>query len=509
MSFLNRLKLKGYHATIKPDDIVSKKIIELIEKLQKNIESDTDIRIASVYDSISDVVDAIIVDIVKYFTANLKNLNVIDAFSKVSGFLPAIFLVAPFISSFHSLHKDRKLTSKLRKNLNLPESDKKKKILWFTDTIDDLNGVSVSLKEFAKLSRLLGGNVKIVSCINELTTKENLPEDFLELKPIISFKAPYYEKYILSVPSFLHSLKKIQEEEPDEIYISTPGFIGLFGLLSAKLLHIKSVGIFHTDFENQLGMIVVQDDTLEEKMKLYASWFYSSVDEVAVPSKYYAQFIMDYGIHPENITLYQHWVDADLFKPIPDAFQSIRTKHNLNDSPILLFTGRISRDKNLDLILEITRILNNRQYFCNILLVGDGPYFKEIQEKAKNVENVYFTGALNRDELPQYYSSADLLIFPSETDTFGMTVLEAQSCGLISLVSKVGGPQEIIREGITGYSLDSNSIIWADKIIDLLELKKSDSEKFQGMQKLARSNVIEEYAYQNVIPYNVIRPLKI
>lgn len=506
LSFINRLKLKGYHATIKKDDIVSQKIIELIEKLQRNIEQDVDKRIESVYYSISDVIDAIIIDIVKYFSENLKNLNVIEAFSKISGFLPALFLAAPFISSFHSLHKDRKVTSKLRKHLNI-EENKNKKILWFTDTIDDLNGVSVSLKEFAKLSSALGGNVKIVSSTNEFTNKENLPKEFLELKSIISFKAPYYEKYILSVPSFLDSLKRIQEEEPDEIYISTPGFIGLMGLIAAKLLHIKSVGIFHTDFEKQLGMIVTHDDTLEEKIKLYARWFYSYVDEVAVPSKYYVQYILDYGIDPENIVHYMHWIDADLFKPINNADSIIREKHNLNHSPILLFTGRISRDKNLDLILEIAKELNNRNFPVNILLVGDGPYYKEIQEIAKNINNVHFTGALKREDLPVYYSGSDLLIFPSETDTFGMTVLEAQSCGLVSLVSKIGGPCEIIIEGVTGFSLDSDKNIWADKIIELIELNNNFPDKFEAMRNSSRQNVIEKYAYQNIIPNNVIQPL--
>ncbi len=506
LSFINRLKLKGYHATIKKDDIVSQKIIELIEKLQKNIELDVDKRIESVYNSISDVIDAIIIDIVKYFKENLKNLNVIEAFSKVSGFLPAIFLAAPFISSFHSLHKDRRITSKLKKNLNIEEI-KNKKILWFTDTIDDLNGVSVSLKEFAKLSSKLGGNVKIVSTINELTNRNNLPDEFLELKSIISFKAPYYEKYILSVPSFLDSLKKIQEEEPDEIYISTPGFIGLMGLIAAKLLHIKSIGIFHTDFEKQLGMIVTHDDTLEEKIKLYARWFYSYVDEVAVPSKYYLQYILDYGIDFENIVHYMHWIDSDLFKPIKNANSILREKYTLDNKPILIFTGRISRDKNLDLILEIAQELNARNYPVNIVLVGDGPYYKEIKENAKNIKNIYFTGAVKREELPTYYSGSDLLIFPSETDTFGMTVLEAQSCGLVSLVSKIGGPCEIIIEGTTGYSLDSDKNIWTDKIIELLELKNNSPEKFEEMKNASRQNVVEKYAYQNIIPYNVIQPL--
>lgn len=132
----------------------------------------------------------------------------------------------------------------------------KKKILWFTDTINDLNGVSHTLKQIASLAHEKNKNIKIVSCYSEDEIDGVLPQNVINLKEIFKFKLPAYEKLKLHLPSILSSLKEIYNQNPDEIYISTPGPIGLLGLLAAKLLKVKAVGVYHTDFTLQSKEII-------------------------------------------------------------------------------------------------------------------------------------------------------------------------------------------------------------------------------------------------------------
>jgi glycosyltransferase involved in cell wall biosynthesis len=101
-------------------------------------------------------------------------------------------------------------------------------------------------------------------------------------------------------------------------------------------------------------------------------------------------------------------------------------------------------------------------------------------------DHIFFVGKKERDMLPNYYSAADLFVFPSKTDTFGMVVVEAQACGLPALVSNEGGPQEIIKDGESGYILREISVdYWRRRMIDYMKLCQSDPEKVNQMSKRA------------------------
>jgi glycosyltransferase involved in cell wall biosynthesis len=114
-------------------------------------------------------------------------------------------------------------------------------------------------------------------------------------------------------------------------------------------------------------------------------------------------------------------------------------------------------------------------------------------------DRVYFAGRARRETLPLFYSGAHLLVFPSVTDTFGLVVLEAQSCGLPALVSDFGGPKEIIRDGKTGYVAESNNRDdWASKICGVVDMVKSYPDLYAEMRAAARSHVALTYSWDVV-----------
>lgn len=106
----------------------------------------------------------------------------------------------------------------------------------------------------------------------------------------------------------------------------------------------------------------------------------------------------------------------------------------------MIYTGRISEDKNLDFLISVYRKLLMENPDLNLIMIGDGPYMNTLKTKCSNLNNIFFHGKLDHQALPLSLSGCDIFVFPSNTDTFGMSVLEAQSCGLPAVVSDAGGP---------------------------------------------------------------------
>ena len=109
-----------------------------------------------------------------------------------------------------------------------------------------------------------------------------------------------------------------------------------------------------------------------------------------------------------------------------------------------------------------------------------------------------FTGRLGQETLPALYGASELFVFPSSTDTFGKAVLEAQSCGLPAIVSNMGGPQEIVAHGKTGYIAEAGSLTdWEARIRLMLDMIESHPEAYRQMRKEARMRVLENFHWDS------------
>ena len=142
-----------------------------------------------------------------------------------------------------------------------------------------------------------------------------------------------------------------------------------------------------------------------------------------------------------------------------------------------LYVGRVSREKNLDLLAASCRRLLASGVKVRPLVVGDGPYAAMMKELLP--EGIY-TGSLHREELAAAYASADFFVFPSTTDTFGNVVIEAQASGIPVIVSDVGGPKDLIEDGVDGLitkGLDLDALTAAiTKLCDDPPLRKKMGE---------------------------------
>lgn len=134
-----------------------------------------------------------------------------------------------------------------------------------------------------------------------------------------------------------------------------------------------------------------------------------------------------------HLTVWGRGVDTDLFQPA--------RKVDLNlPGPVMLNVGRVAPEKNLEAFLEM-------QSTGSKVVVGDGPQLEEFRKK---YPEVHFPGMKKGIELAQYYASADVFVFPSKTDTFGLVMLEALASGTPVAAFPVTGPLDVLQQGITG-----------------------------------------------------------
>jgi glycosyltransferase involved in cell wall biosynthesis len=191
---------------------------------------------------------------------------------------------------------------------------------------------------------------------------------------------------------------------------------------------------------------------LEQATWRYMQWFYGGMNTIYVPSEYYRQQLAGNGFDPARLCVLPRGVDLHRFTPAKRD-STFWNRFGLNGNLKLLYVGRISREKNLEMLVEAFRFVRTGVSNVDLVIVGDGPDRQALEAKAAGA-NVSFTGFLHGDDLARAYASADLFVFPSATDTFGNVILEAHASGLPAIVSKQGGPAEIVTRNGSGVAVD-------------------------------------------------------
>lgn len=468
-------------------------INSLIKDVRTSRDGTLEERLSIVYNRIAELSDEFIRSLVGSIKKDVVEGDLVGFITNSSASIPGVFLSLPFFTAVRDMFKNKSLLNDLEYRFGSEKFlNRDRKVMWFTDTFTDLNGVSVTLNKVAGIATSASPGVRIVTALTD-EEKEQLPTDNIVCLPFIdSFNLPGYEKYLMKVPSVLKALDIIAEYEPDEIYISTPGPVGLCGLLIAKLMGIRVTGFFHTDYARQATKIVL-DESVNDIIESFIKWFYSCFDEVRVPTDEYIRILGDRGYDLKKMVKFKRGIDTAEFFP---AGESSIFEQNRKE-PIILYTGRISREKDLDIVLEAYRKILPEYPGASFFLVGDGPFMHELQDRYSDLAGVHFSGRLPNSDLPVLYSGADVFVFPSDSDTFGMSVLEAQACGLPAVVSSVGGPKEIIEDGRTGLTARVGDVNdWTRKILSILKMKYNNKNAYLKMRSDSRTRVLLHYDWE-------------
>lgn len=384
----------------------------------------------------------------RFFTKFVRQLsagNMMEGLQAISAIAPLALLLSPYIYAFKSQSPDRKFLRRISRELagSQPPALRNRKRAWFTDTLEDVNGVATTIQKMTAAVVAAGYGLTVV------TSRTHIDIAGIPLKnfpPIGEFEIPEYELQKLTFPPMLEMCDYIQREGFTEIIISTPGPIGITALMAAKMLHLRTVGIYHTDFP-QYVQILTDDHFMESLTWRYMHWFYQQLDLVYVNSEQYRRSWIERGIDGATIKILPRGLDTRLFHPTRRDPLYWTKRGAKPGELILLYVGRVSVEKNLDVFAAAHDRARAAGLPVRAAIVGDGVYTKTMR---RLLPDAIFTGYLSGEPLAVAYASADIFVFPSISDTFGNVVIEAQASGLPVVVSDQKGPQELIDHGVTG-----------------------------------------------------------
>lgn len=412
--------------------------------------------------------------------SKIKLSKIMDGLS--FSFLTSLFILLAHFTSAKVMFNTRPFLQTFSKKLNKYRHPKR--IMWLTDTFGDKNGVSIFLQEMHKQIQLRNLPIDIVTCSNELTSSDNLRV----LKPVYEFSLPIYKDQTLRIPNFVELHNLFLEGEYDRIICSTEGITGMFGLYLKHAYTVEANFYLHTDWLMFANKVIGIDRHNLNRVKRILRTFYNAFDRVLVLNSDQKKWLTgkDMNIDAQRVCQTAHWAN-EIFAPKPSDRKKVFGIDP--DSPVLLYVGRVSNEKGvleLPAIYEQVRAVYKK---AKIVIVGKGPALKQLEEE---IPDGIFVHWVEQVQLPDMYSSADILLLPSRFDTFCNVVLESLSCGLPVVAYNTKGPKDIIRDNACGYLVNT-----ADEMS--AKVKEYLGSDVQSAFKQAAIKRAKEYEAGNII----------
>ncbi|HEX7804351.1 MAG TPA: glycosyltransferase family 1 protein [Pseudoxanthomonas sp.] len=288
---------------------------------------------------------------------------------------------------------------------------------------------------------------------------------------------PRYPGLKFGFPATKSLLELWTANPPDAIYAATEGPLGWSALRAARKLGIPAATGFHTRFDQYMrdyGMPFLESTALRWMRR-----FHNGGDATLVPTRELADFLRSQNFkQPVRLA---RAVDADQFAP-DRRDDALRQSWGVGDSGLaVIYLGRIAPEKNLELAVRAFRDLQRSRPDARFVWVGDGP---ARQKLAQEHPDFIFCGIQRGAEVARHFASADLFLFPSHSETFGNTTLEAMASGVPVVAFDYGAAREHLRHGVDGMAVDND----ADFIAAATQLATDDSLR-QAMGERARHSM--------------------
>ncbi len=273
---------------------------------------------------------------------------------------------------------------------------------------------------------------------------------------------PNYPEILLpfATPGRLRRLLRAQA--PDVMHIATEGPLGWAALRAARSLGLPVISSYHTNFSQYLGAYRL--GFVEGPAWRYLRWFHNRTARTFCPTASIRDLLRAKGF--ARVGIWGRGVDGGRFHPAKRDPELRRSLGFAPEDRVFVYCGRLAAEKNLPLLMSAFRHLASPR--ARLLLIGDGPLREQLAAQADT--RVVFTGYRQGEELARLYAAADVMTFPSLTETFGNVMLEAMAAGLPVVGFNVPGPKDVIRPGETGRLLETiDAAALAGAMAELME----------------------------------------
>jgi 1,2-diacylglycerol 3-alpha-glucosyltransferase len=350
------------------------------------------------------------------------------------------------------------------------------RIAIFSESYEPVvNGVSVSVATLRDALRNRGHDVHIFAPdypgYEDSEDVHRFPSHFTRFAP------PDYPISRL----YSHKMRKVFFGiNPDVVHTHTPFVLGVAGLRWARLAGIPVVSTNHTLYTEYTHYVPIFPITFSRLFLVWwMQWYYNECDVVAVPSRPVKRSLKSFGIKtPIRI------IKSGVSTTRSNCRKEVRQMFGVpDDAFLLLYVGRVAREKNLTLLLRAFKIVQQKHNNARLMIVGSGPYEEECLGQAQELgidKFIIFTGTVDRNVVSQIYSTADLFTFPSLTETQGLVVCEAIATGLPCVAVKSGGTPEVVKDGVDGILTKNDTVDFAESIIRLIEDPSLRDQLSQG-----------------------------
>ena len=303
-----------------------------------------------------------------------------------------------------------------------------KTILIITDNLpEQINGVVTTYKNIQACAILDGYCVVFLN-----------PLEFLHVS------CPGYSEVKISFPWAIG--KKIRKVAPDYIHIATEGPLGLYARFYLDRHHRRYNTAYHTKFPEGIKQVLGIPESITWR---YVRWFHKHSGRVLTTTDSMVHELKANGFWGD-IMSWTRGVDRDIFFPCDITAEK---------RPILVCVARVSKEKNLKDFFEL-------EYpGAHKIMVGDGPMLETYQKQYPDVE---FVGSKTGQDLVYYYQMADVFVFPSRWETFGIVMIEAMACGTPVAAYPCQGPLDVVDQGVTGFMNEN----LADAVTACLQLDR-------------------------------------
>jgi glycosyltransferase involved in cell wall biosynthesis len=304
-----------------------------------------------------------------------------------------------------------------------------KKILIITDNLpDQINGVVTTYK-----------NIETCAILDGYTV------DYINPSRFRYVDCPGYNEVKLTFPWRMgEEIKKI---DPDYIHIATEGPLGLWARAYLAKHNIRHNTAYHTKFPEGLAKLFGIPESLTWR---YVRWFHKHSGKVLTTTETMKRDLLAHKFD-DNIVAWTRGVDREIFNP--------SYRHDNINGKYLLCVSRVSKEKNLEEFFK----LDYRGYYK--VMIGDGPMLETYK---KQYPDVIFTGFKTGKPLAQYYANAEVFVFPSQWETFGIVMIEAMACGTPVAAYPCDGPKDVIDQAETGFMNEN----LADAVTACLQLNR-------------------------------------
>ncbi len=370
------------------------------------------------------------------------------------------------------------------------------RIAIFTDTYKPhKDGVITHIEDILKFLTDKGHEITLfVPGKNKFQIKQI--SKYLELVELHSIPLCVYKGYRIPIAG----LKKIKEifknKKFDLIHTHSPFALGITGLHISKHFSIPIVGTYHTMIPEYAPYLLngkfknVLKKISRYPSKKYTKFIYSKLSSTIAPSNEIKKYLETCGL--KNVVCIPNGINTDKFKNSKKI--NICKKYKLpENNKILLFVGRMGFEKKIEVLLKSMKYLEEEKIF--LLLIGSGPYLKKYKETAKKLKlkNVKFLGYVEDKLLHSIYLSSDIFVSPSDTETQGITFLEAMNAGLPIIGVNKFGAKEVVKTGINGLlAKPEDSKDLAVKIKKLVDNEKLIKRFSNNSKKIAKNYYINK-----------------